>query len=109
MIKRVLIVIASVGILAVTVAMESANAQVTRPYRGPPQPASQGAGLNGLREPEFLRSLNGLREGQGLNGFREGQGLNGLGAPRTLAIPDSPAATGAGSLGNNQFWNWKWP
>ena len=31
--KRALIVIASVGILAVTVAMEGANAQVTRPYR----------------------------------------------------------------------------
>jgi hypothetical protein len=44
MMKRALIVIASVGILAVTVAMESANAQVTRPYKAPPQAASQGAG-----------------------------------------------------------------
>jgi hypothetical protein len=48
--KRALIVIASVGILSVTVAMESANAQVTKPYRAPPQAesGSQGAGGNGL-------------------------------------------------------------
>ena len=85
--KRALIVIASVGILAVTVAMESANAQVTRPYRAPPQPGSQGAGWNGLRE---------------------GHGWNGLGVPRTLTTPDSSAATGWGILGNNQFWKWKW-
>jgi len=48
--KRALIVIASVGILAVTVAMEGANAQVTRPHRAPPphaEPGSQGAGWNG--------------------------------------------------------------
>ena len=84
--KRALIVIASVGILAVTVAMESANAQVTRPYKAPPQPASQGAGWNGLRE---------------------GHGWNGLGVPRTLTTPDSSAATGWGSL-YNQFLKWKW-
>jgi hypothetical protein len=75
--KRALIVIASVGILAVTVAMESANAQVTRP-RAPPQAGSQGAGWNGLGE---------------------GHGWNGLGTPRTLNTapsfkPDSPAAMG---------------
>lgn len=85
--KRALIVIASVGILAVTVAMESANAQVTRPYRALPQPGSQGAGWNGLRE---------------------GHGWNGLGALRTLTTPDSPPATGWASLGNIQFWKWKW-
>jgi hypothetical protein len=47
--KRALIVIASVGILAVTVAMESANAQVTRPYKPPPyaEPGSQGATVRG--------------------------------------------------------------
>ena len=63
--KRVLTAIASVGILAVTVAMESANAQVTRPYRAPPryaEPGSQGAGWVGLGQ---------------------GYGWNGLGAPRT--------------------------
>jgi hypothetical protein len=98
--KRALIVIASVGILAVTVAMESANAQVTRPYTATPQPGSQGAGWNGL---------NGLRHGwNGLNGLREGHGWNGLNAPRTLTTPDGQAATGWGSIGNNQFWKWKW-
>jgi hypothetical protein len=87
--KRALIVIASVGILAVTVAMESANAQVTRPSRAPPpyaEPGSQGAGWNGLGQ---------------------GHGWNGLGAPRTKntapsSNPDSPA-TGGGSFGNKQF------
>jgi hypothetical protein len=49
MMKRALIVIASVGILAVTVAMESANAQVNRPYKAPPpyaESGSQGAVIN---------------------------------------------------------------
>jgi hypothetical protein len=93
--KRALIVIASAGILAVTVAMESANAQVTRPYvtrpyRVPPpyaEPGSQGAGSNGLGQ---------------------GHGWNGLDAPRTTntapsSNPDSPAATAGGSFGNKQF------
>jgi hypothetical protein len=43
MMKRALIVIASVSILAATVAMESANAQVTRPYKAPPPYAEQGS------------------------------------------------------------------
>ena len=69
MMKRALIVIASVGILAVTVAMESANAQVTRPYRAPTpyaEPGSQGAGWNGLGQ---------------------GYGWNGLGARRVGTPP----------------------
>ena len=80
--KRALIVIASVGILAVTVAMESANAQVTRPpYRAPPPPQSRSG--DHLGAPLFSNT-----------------------AP--FSKPDSPAATGGGSLGNNQFWKWKW-
>jgi hypothetical protein len=77
--KRALIVIASVGILAVTVAVESANAQVTRPYRAPPPYA-------------------------GPANTPQSRGGDHFGAPPF----DSPAATGGGSLGNNQFWKWKW-
>jgi hypothetical protein len=104
--KRALIVIASVGILAVTVATENAIAQVTRPLAPPQTPfilngLREGQGLNGLRAG---KGLNGLPAGQGLNGLPAGEGRNRLGAPPTLVTPDSPAA----SLGNNQ-WIWKWP
>jgi hypothetical protein len=95
--KRALIVIASVGILAVTVAMESANAQVTRPlYRPSPAYPSlpytfQNRGLDRLGAPRTAPFSN-----------------PDLRAPRTAPLPDSPAATGGGSLGYNQFWKWKW-
>jgi hypothetical protein len=62
--KRALIVIASVGILAVTVAMESASAQVTRPSNAPPPYA----------------------------GIAQNHGWDGLGAPRTMnSAPSFPA------------------
>jgi len=87
--KRALIVIASVGILAVPVAMESANAQVNKPYS-----AFLGAYL------WYPPQSHGL--------FRRG-------VPRTAPFsnsapfnPHSPAATGGGSIGYNQFWIRKW-
>jgi hypothetical protein len=86
--KCALIVIASVGILAVTVVMESANAQITRPYRAPPQPGSQGAGLSGVVTV---------------------RGAPTLFQPWPSRRPFQPAATRGGTVGNNQFWQWKWP
>ena len=85
--KRALTGIASVGILAVTVAMESANAQVTRPYRAPTpyaEPGSQGAGWNGLSQGY---GWNGLSQGYGWNGLGQGYGWNGLGARRVGTPP----------------------
>jgi hypothetical protein len=87
--KRALIVIASVGILAVTVAMESANAQVTRPYRAPPPYAG----------PAYTP---------------QSRGRDRPDAPRTAPFsntvpfsnPDSPAT--GGSLGYNQYYNQFW-
>src|SRR5262245_46969672 len=109
MMKRALMVIASVGILAVTVAMESANAQVTRPYRAPPQSGSQGPGWNGWN------GWNGLREGPGWNGWngwnglREGPGWNGLSAPRTFLTTRAVRQPRAGvALAMINFWKWKW-
>jgi hypothetical protein len=93
--KRALIVIASVGILAVTVAMESANAQLTRQYRHPSASASP---------PYAFRSPGWDRLGAPRTPFSNPH----LPAPRTAPLPDSPAATGGGSLGYNQFWKWKW-
>ena len=86
--KRALIVIASGGILAVTVAMESANAQVTRPYMA----AKVGS--------------------QVAHYWIEDRGWNTLNAPRTLNTaphfnPESPATAGWGSLGN-WFSKWQW-
>jgi len=79
--KRALIGIASVGILAVTVGAETADAQSYRRY-GPARayvPQSRGA----------------VRRG-GVPGNAPG-----------YSNPDSPAATGGGSLGYNQnLWNW---
>jgi hypothetical protein len=96
--KRALIVIASVGILAVTVAMESANAQVTRPLYRPP-PASPSLPPYTFQSPGWGR-LGAPRNAP--------FSYPDLGAPRTAPLPDSPAATGGGSLGYNQFWKWKW-
>ena len=83
--KRALIVIASVGIFAVTVAMESANAQVTRPYRAPPRYAEPGP------------------QGAGWNGLGQGYGWNGLGAYRTKYL--SVLRPGqSGSYGRGKLW-----
>jgi hypothetical protein len=102
MMKRALIVIASVGILAVTLAVESANAQVNKTYSAlgaypwpayPPQ--SHGWDRFGAPRTDPFYRYN-----------------PNLGAPRTDPFYrynlDSPAATGGGSLGYNQFWKWKW-
>jgi hypothetical protein len=104
--KRALLVIASVGILAVTVAMESANAQVTMPppasrpppYPSPPYPSPpypfQSRGWDRFGAPRTAPFYRYNPD---------------LGAPRTAPFfnPYSPAVTGGGSLGYNQnLWNW---
>ncbi len=82
--KRALIGIASVGVLAVTVGVERANAQAYSPY-SPPRTYTS---------PAYApQSRGSVRRG----------------VPRTapLSNPDSPEATGGGSLGYNQnLWNW---
>jgi hypothetical protein len=82
--KPALIAIASAGILAVTAEVESANAQAYNPYSAPRTYAS----------PAYPPQTRGsVRRG----------------APRTAPRfnPDSPEATGGGSLGYNQnLWNW---
>jgi hypothetical protein len=84
MMRRALIAIASVGSLAATVGGEKANAQAYRPYNPRTTYAS----------PAYIPQSRGpMRRG----------------VPRTtpLSNPDSPAATGGGSLGYNQnLWNW---
>jgi hypothetical protein len=82
--KRALIGFASVGILAVTVAAETANAQAYSPY---------GARRTYAAPPDSSQSRGSVRRG----------------APRTAPYvnSDSPQATGGGSLGYNQnLWNW---
>jgi hypothetical protein len=76
---RALIGIASVGILAVTVAVETANAQLYRRY-GPARSYAPQA-----YPPQSRGSVS-------------------RGAPRTVpfADPNSPEATGGGSLGYNR-------
>jgi hypothetical protein len=96
--KRALIVIASVGILAVTVAMESANAQYTRPYRHPPASTSppytpQSRGWDPRTAPSFSYTFSYTAPSSNTARFSN---------------PDSPTATGGGSIGYNQFWKWKW-
>jgi hypothetical protein len=79
MMKRALAGIASVGILAVTVGMEAANAQPYRPY-GPARPYI----------PQAYPS--------------QSRGSVPPGIPRTVPFsdPNSPEATGGGSLGYNR-------
>jgi hypothetical protein len=85
--KRALIGILSTGILVMSVGVESANAQAAHPY---------GYGYSrayGSRA--YVPQNRGAVRG---------------GAPRDAPLytnPDSPAATGGGSLGYNQnLWNW---
>jgi hypothetical protein len=86
MMKRALIGIASVGILAVTVGMETADAQSYRRY-GPARAYSSQA--------YTPQSRGAVRRG-GVPGNAPG-----------YSNSDSPAATGGGSLGYNQnLWNW---
>jgi hypothetical protein len=80
-----LIGIAGGGVLAMTVGVESANAQANSPYSSPRTYAS----------PAYTpQSRGSVRRG----------------VRRTAPLfsnPDSPAATGGGSLGYNQnLWNW---
>ena len=79
MMKRSLTGIASVGILAVTVGVETANAQSYRRY-GPARTYSQG----------YTSQSSGSVRHQGV--------------PRTgpFSDPNSPEATGGGSLGYNR-------
>ncbi len=84
MMKRALTGIASVGILAVTVGVETANAQSYRRY-GPPRTYTS--------QTYTPQSRGSVRRG----------------VPPTAAFsnPESPAATGGGSLGYNQnLYNW---
>ena len=87
MIKRALTGIASVGILAATVALETANAQPYRRYRPAQTYTSQ----------TFTPQSRGPVRRGGVPGNTSAFSNN----------PDSPAATGGGSLGYNQnLWNW---
>jgi hypothetical protein len=83
--KRALIAFVSVGILAVTIGVQSANAQAYSPY---------GARRTYAAPPDSPQSRGSVRRG----------------APRGTAPftnSDSPQATGGGSLGYNQnLWNW---
>jgi hypothetical protein len=83
--KRALIGIVSTGIFAVSVGVESANAQTYGPYGDSRVYTSRAYGA---------QSRSTVRRG----------------VPRTAPLfsnSDSPAATGGGSLGYNQnLWNW---
>jgi hypothetical protein len=85
MMKGALIAIASVGVFAVTVGVDSANAQTYSPYSAPRSYTSR------AYTPQSRGSVR-------------------RSVPRTAPLfsnPDSPAATGGGSLGYNQnLWNW---
>jgi hypothetical protein len=82
--KRSLIAFVSVGILAMTIGVQSANAQAYSPY---------GARRTYAAPPDSSQSRGSVRRG----------------APRAAPYSnsDSPQATGGGSLGYNQnLWNW---
>jgi hypothetical protein len=84
MMKRALIGFVSVGILAVTLAAETANAQAYSPY---------GARRTYAAPANTPQSRGSVRRG----------------VPRAAPYvnSDSPQATGGGSLGYNQnLWNW---
>ena len=85
--KRALIGIASVGILAVTIEVETANAQSYRRY-GP---------VRAYTSQAYTPQSGGSVRRGGVPGNTSAFSNN----------PDSPAATGGGSLGYNQnLWNW---
>ena len=83
--KRALIGIVSMGIFAVSVGVESASAQVYGPYG------------------DYRAYSSRAYAAQSRNAVRRG-------VPRAAPLysnPDSPEATGGGSLGYNQnLWNW---
>jgi hypothetical protein len=83
--KRALIGIVSTGIFAVSVGVESANAQTYGPYSDSRAYTSRAYAA---------QSRSTIRRG----------------VPRTAPLyrnPDSPEASGGGSLGYNQnLWNW---
>jgi hypothetical protein len=82
--KGALIGIVSLGLLAVTLGVESANAQTYSPYSPPRAYSSQ---------PYTPQSRGSVRRG--------------VSRTAPLSNPDSPAATGGGSLGYNQnLYNW---
>jgi hypothetical protein len=85
MMKSSLIAIVSVGVFAMTVGVESVNAQAYSPYSAPRSYTSR------AYTPQSRGSVR-------------------RSVPRTAPLfsnPDSPAATGGGNLGYNQnLWNW---
>jgi hypothetical protein len=95
MMKRALIAMASVGILAVTVVVESGNAQVVQ--KAPPGPAyppqSPWPAYNYTLQSPWPAYTPQSRVGVPLGA-------------RRFPYPDSPAATGGGSLGYNQLRRW---
>jgi hypothetical protein len=90
--KRALMGFVSVGILAVTIGVESANAQY---YRPPSFPRTYAPPAYTPQTPQTPQS-RGLVPRGGVRGN----------AP-AFSNPDSPAATGGGSPGYNQnLYNW---
>ena len=89
MVRRALIGIATVGILAVTVGVETANAQPYRRY-GPARREPQGGAAPTYTWPPYTPQSRGSVRREGV--------------PRTVPFsdPNSPEATGGGSLGYNQ-------
>jgi hypothetical protein len=86
MVRSALIATLSVGIVAATVGVEPVNAQ----YSSPPPPYSPPTYASPTSSPQSRRSVRS-------------------GVPRTapMSNPNSPAATGGGSLGYNQnLYNW---
>jgi len=97
MMKRALIAMASVGILAVTVAVESGNAQVNQKVpRGPAYPPQSSWPAYPSQSPWTAYPPQSPRTVY----------TPQIGARRFLN-PDSPATTGDGSFGYNQFRYWQ--
>jgi len=95
--KRALIAIASVGILAVTVAVESGNAQVN--YRlVAPSPANK---------PQSPWQAYPQSPWQAYTPQSPWQGYTPQSRGGRFLNPDSPPATGGGSFGYNQFRYWQ--
>jgi hypothetical protein len=99
MMKGALIANASVGILAVTVAVESANAQYNMLYSPRTSPAYTPQSPWQANTPQSpWQAYTPQSRWQGYTPqSRGGRFLN----------PDSPAATGGGSFGYNQFRYWQ--
>ena len=101
--KRALIAIASVGILAVTVAVESGNAQVNvkLPANTPQSP------WQGYRPQSPWQGYTPQSPWQGYTAQSPWQGYTPQSRGGRFLNPDSPAATGGGSFGYNQFRYWQ--